>query len=177
MLLLPSPTKPSSFERADSSITFTLVRPSYALAQEILAAYSQALVELSALNPDSDPAQTSAAAMAYVKAIPPDLVTRLFAENVRDVQGFGDEAGNPVTISGADLLALVPDENLVMHVIAELRVMCVLGKGKPTRSSSGSTSEHVGDRSPSTAQPTDACAATAPTDATASSAITPSSSE
>jgi hypothetical protein len=177
LILKPPRTKPSSFRRDNDEIRFTLVRPTYALAQEILAAYSNALVELSAAGPEASQSENVAAQLAYTRAVSPELAAQCFAENVTDVRGFCDEEGKPVVMTGPELLELVPDENLVMHVIAELRVMCMLGKAQPTRSSSASTSEPVGDPSPSTAQPIAECAAPEPTAAMASKDVALSSSE
>jgi hypothetical protein len=165
MLFLAKPEKVVEFEGAEGDkISMTLVRPPYAMAQELLAISQVASAELLSVSEESTKREQVAASAAFIRALPPAAIEAIFSDYVRDVQGFENDEG-PVTLTGAELLRQCPDESLVMFVMTELRAMCKLGKAKPSRSSSASTSEPEGDRSPSTAAPTEGCDATASTTA------------
>jgi hypothetical protein len=167
MVFLEPREKPVEYESADGSgekIAMTLVRPAYAHAQELLAVYQRAFVELASVDEHATLREQANATAAYVQALPPAFVETLFSEYVRNVTGFENEAG-PVTLTGAQLLKQVPDHALVVFVLTSLRVMCRLGKGKSSRSSSASTSEPEAAQSPSTAEPTEGCDASASTTA------------
>ena len=180
MLFLDPPLKTATYKLPDgAAFTLTLKRPSYAHALELKAFMfdaQAALGRLYALTATSSHEETSAVARDFILAMPADLVERLFAEYVSNVEGFSDDSG-PRILTGPELLAAVPDYDLTTWVVGQLIGMCSLGKVQRRPSSSASTLplEAASTRSPAT--PTDAEECTKASTATETSHASDPSSE